>query len=234
MKKLLATIVVAVCAAFTASAAKIDLSTVTANKTLANGDVAYGTLGANVKVSIAVGATVTISNAVINGVDNSNYNWAGITCNGNATIIVKGVNTVKGFYDVKPGIHVPWGSTLTILGDGRLTASSNGSGAGIGGGFDLDCGNIVISNATVTATGRDPSAGIGGGGFSACGSITIGGSATVTATGGAWAAGIGGGSQGSCGTVRIAGGTVTATATGSSTYASGIADLRIRVGLHFP
>ena len=33
---------------------------------------------------------------------------------------------------------------------------------------------------------------------------------------------IGGGSQGSCGTVRIAGGTVTATATGSSTYASGI------------
>ncbi len=222
MKKLLATIVVAVCAAFTASAAKIDLSTVTANKTLANGDVAYGTLGANVKVSIAVGATVTISNAVINGVDNSNYNWAGITCNGNATIIVKGVNTVKGFYDVKPGIHVPWGSTLTILGDGRLTASSNGSGAGIGGGFDLDCGNIVISNATVTATGRDPSAGIGGGGFSACGSITIGGSATVTATGGAWAAGIGGGSQGSCGTVRIAGGTVTATATGSSTYASGI------------
>ena len=222
MKKMLATIVVAVCAAFTASAAKIDLSTVTANKTLANGDVAYGTLGANVKVSIAAGATVTISNAVINGVDNSNYNWAGITCNGNATIIVKGVNTVKGFYDVKPGIHVPWGSTLTILGDGRLTASSNGSGAGIGGGFDLDCGNIVISNATVTATGRDPSAGIGGGGFSACGSITIGGSATVTATGGAWAAGIGGGSQGSCGTVRIAGGTVTATATGSSTYASGI------------
>ena len=222
MKKLLATIVVAVCAAFTASAAKIDLSTVTANKTLANGDVAYGTLGANVKVSIAAGATVTISNAVINGVDNSNYNWAGITCNGSATIIVKGVNTVKGFYDVKPGIHVPWGSTLTILGDGRLTASSNGSGAGIGGGFDLDCGNIVISNATVTATGRDPSAGIGGGGFSACGSITIGGSATVTATGGAWAAGIGGGSQGSCGTVRIAGGTVTATATGSSTYASGI------------
>ena len=35
MKKLLATIVVAVCAAFTASAAKIDLSNVTANKTLA-------------------------------------------------------------------------------------------------------------------------------------------------------------------------------------------------------
>ena len=217
MKKLLVTLVLAVCASCGASAATVDLSSWSGSThTLNNGDIATGTLAGNCKVAIAAGATVTISNATINGVNNSTYAWAGLTCNGNATIVVKGVNTVKGFCDEKPGIHVPQGSTLTILGDGRLTASNNGHAAGIGGGFDLACGNIVISNATVIATGRDTSAGIGGGGYSACGDITIGGRANVTATGGSWAAGIGsgirdGGLGGTCGTIRIVGGTINAT-----------------------
>ena len=94
MKKILATIALAVCAAFTASAANVNLAQLSSNRMLYNGDVAYGTLAGNYKITINAGATVTISNAVINGVDNSSYNWAGITCNGNATIIVKGVNTV--------------------------------------------------------------------------------------------------------------------------------------------
>ena len=53
MKKLIATIVVAVCAAFGASAAMVDLANAAADATLANGDVAYGTLSGNYKVSIA-------------------------------------------------------------------------------------------------------------------------------------------------------------------------------------
>ena len=35
------------------------------------------------KISIADGATVTLSDATINGVDNQAYEWAGITCLGN-------------------------------------------------------------------------------------------------------------------------------------------------------
>lgn len=216
MKKILATIVVAVCAVFGASAAKVDLSTVTANKTLVNGDVAYGTLGANVKVSIAAGATVTISNAVINSCldgEDDNYDWAGLTCNGDATIILKETNVVKGFYEDNPGIFVPFGHTLTITGDGSLTASSNGYGAGIGGGYERGCGNIVIAGGTITATGGNQgAAGIGGGyahDSTTCGNITISGG-TVTATGGRYAAGIGCGIETSCGDIAIRGGTVVA------------------------
>ena len=139
MKKLLATIVVAVCAAFTASAAKIDLSTVTANKTLANGDVAYGTLGANVKVSIAAGATVTLSNAVVVGATGAGSPWAGITCLGDATIVLEGDSSVRGFYEGGPGVQVPAGSTLAITGGGSLTARGIGA-AGVAGSVAADDG----------------------------------------------------------------------------------------------
>ena len=202
MKKMLATLALAVCAAFTASAAKVNLANVTANKTLANGDVAYGTLAANVKVSIAAGATVTISNAVINGVDNNNYPWAGLTCLGDAEIVLKGNSSVMGFYGSYPGIHVPVGSTLTIQDDGMLWVSSNGQGAGIGGGDSIPCGSIVITGGTISAPGGNKAAGIGGGRDSACGNIAIRGG-TIDATGGNDAAGIGSGFNGSCGTITI-------------------------------
>ncbi len=98
---------------------------------------------------------------------------------------------------------------------GSLTASSNGGGAGIGGGWDIPCGNIKIQGGTVAATGSN-AAGIGGGVNATCGNITISGG-TVTATGGNNAAGIG--SHGSCGAITISGGTVRAT---GGEYGAGI------------
>ena len=127
-------------------------------------------------------------------------------------------NTVRGFYQNYPGIHVPSGYTLTINGEtagtGSLNASSNGSAAGIGGGwFHLASGNIIINGGIITATGGKYGAGIGGSGLevNTCGNITINGG-TVTATGGERAAGIGAVyNWGSCGDITITGGTVTAT-----------------------
>ena len=191
-------------------AADVDLSTLAADYTAQNGDVLKGTLAANVKITIADGATVTLKDAVINGTNNSSYSWAGLTLAGDGTIILKGENTVKGFYEYYPGIYVPSGKTVTIKGDGTLNASSNGFGAGIGGGLSINCGNISITGGTITATGGDSAAGIGGGYDSSCGNISITGG-TITATGGNYAAGIGSGYRATVGNITITGGTVTAT-----------------------
>ena len=214
----------------------VYLDYVTANYTATNGQTLTGTLGANVKISIADGATVTLKDVSINGSGTwTSGNYAGITCAGDATITLEGTNTVKGFADGYPGIFVSSGKTLVINGTGELNASSNGSydtgsgGAGIGGGDNMNCGNIEIQSGTVTATGNQYGAGIGGGQNANCGNITISGG-TVTATGGCRAAGIGGGRRGvsgtsggydsgSCGNITISGGTITAT---GGEYAAGI------------
>ena len=190
----------------------VDLSKLTADYTAQDGDVLTGTLSAEVKITIADGATVTLSGAVINGANNSSYKWAGLTLAGDGTIILSGENTVKGFYEYYPGIFVPVNKTLTIQGDGSLTASSNGSGAGIGGGYSIACGNITIEGGTVTATGGRRAAGIGGGSSASCGNISITGG-TVTATGGTLAAGIGSGRNASCGDITIANTVTKVTAT---------------------
>lgn len=189
------------------------LSAVAADFTANNGDVLTGTLASNVKISIADGATVTLKNVTITGtnVDDDAYKHAGITSGDNSTIVLEGENTVKGFYEDYPGIYMPVDKTLTIQGTGSLNASSNGRGAGIGGGESISCGNIVINSGTITATGGENGAGIGGGWDGTCSTITINGG-TVIATGGGSAAGIGGGRErGTCGTITINGGTVTAT-----------------------
>lgn len=75
----------------------IDLSTVNSDITVTDGQTLTGTLDvANypVKISIDYGATVTLSNVTIIGVDNQNYKWAGITCLGDAIINLNGENTV--------------------------------------------------------------------------------------------------------------------------------------------
>lgn len=190
----------------------LDLATVTADTTVEDGYTVTGTLGANVKISIADGATVTLDGVTINGVDNNSYKWAGINCLGDATIILSGTNTVKGFHQNYPGIHVPQDKTLTIQGSGSLTASSNGWGCGIGAGYKIACGNIVIAGGTITATGGTYGAGIGGGYQNSCGNISITGG-TINATGGFAAAGIGSGQDGSCGTVTITNGVTSVTAT---------------------
>ena len=144
---------------------------------------------------------------------NANGGWtsgdyAGITCLGNATIVLEAgtTNTVKGFAPDYSGIFVPSGHTLTISGSGTLTASNNnGYGAGIGGGNNIPCGNIVMEGGTIQATGGKWAAGIGSGNNGSCGNITIKNTVTsVTATKGAEAPNsIGAGSNGSCGTVTI-------------------------------
>ena len=205
--------------AVTVNALTLDLSTVTADTVIANNTTVTGTLGANVKISIADGATVTLKDVTINGIHSGDsYKWAGLTCAGDATITLEGTNTVKGFWKYYPGVFVPKGKTLTIKGSGSLAADSNGKGAGIGGCYvdatsgiqkeQGSCGTIVIEGGTITATGGS-AAGIGSGHGSDCDGVTIKGG-TVTATGGVYAAGIGSADNGSCGPISITGGTVTA------------------------
>ena len=200
----------------------IDLSKLTGDYKAQNGDILTGT-NTRYKISITVCATVTLANATIEGTND--YDYAGITCDGDATIILKDgtTNVVRGFYEDYPGIFIPEGQTLTIkgekLGTGSLNASSNGYGAGIGGSDIRSCGNIVIQGGNITATGGSWAAGIGSGNGTTCGNITISGGA-VTATGSGEAAGIGSGNgYGSCGDITISGGTVTAT---GSRHAAGI------------
>ena len=190
----------------------IDLSTLTANKTVQDGYTLTGTLANKVKISIADGATVTLDNVTINGENSWSYSFAGINCEGDATIILKEgtTNTVSGFYFEYPGIYIAAGKTLTIQGTGSLNASSKGRGAGIGSGESKTCGNIVINGGNITATGKSSSAGIGSGKGGTCGTITINGG-NITANSEYVGAGIGSGGEGaSCGNITITGGTITA------------------------
>ena len=163
-----------------------DLSTISSNYEAKDGEILTGTLGSNVKISIAAPVapatttTVTLKDVTINGTNNSSYGWAGITCEGSATIILDGTNTVKGFFNAYPGIYVPEDKTLTIQGTGSLNASSNGWAAGIGGGYNINCGNITINGGTITATGGNGAAGIGAGNGGTCGTVKIEAGANVT------------------------------------------------------
>lgn len=196
----------------------IDLDTITADFVAQNGDILINALATKHQISIADGATITLRDASINASNTwSDGEYAGITCLGDATIILKDgtTNTVRGFHENYPGIYVPAGSTLTIKGGdegtGTLIASSNGSGAGIGGGRNIACGSISIKGGTIEATGGNDAAGIGGGYQGNCGAIQIAGG-TVTATGGKDASGIGSGSQATCTGIIIANTVTTVTA----------------------
>lgn len=196
----------------------LNLSTLTSDFTAQDGDVLTGSLSGNYKVSIADGATVTLGGVTINGTNDYSYKWAGITCLGDATIVLADgtTNSVKGFVDYYPGILPAVGKTLTIEGTGSLTASSNGKAAGIGSG-EISCGNIHIKSGTINATGEKACAGIGSGNNEdvTCGTITISGG-NVTAIGGESSAAIGCGMGGNCGNILIEGGTIVATAADSN------------------
>lgn len=167
---------------------------------VSNGKTITGTLTdedeyfTSATITIEDGAIVTLKDVVINPDGDFNSGISGITCAGNATIILEGTNTVKGFG--LSGIEVKSGKTLTIMGTGTLNASGHyaSSNAGIGGE-----GNIVIMGGTINATGTSAAAGIGGRMGESCGNITISGG-TITATGGSYGdqyhgAGIGGGAS---------------------------------------
>ena len=127
------------------------------------------------------------------------------------------------------GIRVTADNTLNVYAQsegermGALVANGALNTAGIGGGYNGNCGTIRIAGGSVTATGGKWAAGIGGGynlgiGYGHGGTVSIFGG-VVTAKGGQYGAGIGGGDGGHGGTVTIAGGLITATAGDS---ASGI------------
>lgn len=220
------------------------------NLDLYNGDVTvtagehweiYGSSVFKHRIIIQNGATVTLSSVDINSNGSvTTGDYAGITCFGDATIILNGINNVKGFNRQYPGIQAAKRTgegaeyTLTIKGTGSLSVSSNSNAnpiaPGIGGPAFGSCGNIEIQGGTIIATGGGSSAGIGCGpsasgdpSGSSCGNITISGG-NVTATGGEFAAGIGAGYgisglRSTCGNITITGGTVSAT---GGNYASGI------------
>lgn len=196
--------------------AEINVSngkTITGTLTDEDGYLTYAT------ITIEDGAIVTLKDVGINpGGEPSLGSGIGITCDGNATIILEGTNTVNGFD--RFGIKVKSGKTLTILGTGTLNASGYNTFSGIGGE-----GNIVINGGNITATGgSDGGAGIGGGNNASCGNIVINSGGTITATGGNKAAGIGSGFEGTCGNITISGGTINATggSDGSQYYGAGI------------
>ena len=199
----------------------VDLSKVTGDVVIYDGQTITGELKENVQVTIADGATVTLKDAVIKGENNTAYAFAGITLEGDATLILEGENTVVGFQEKYPGIFVPENKTLTIGGKGTLDVSSNGFAPGIGAGFDIPGGNIVIEDGTINATGGSNSAGIGAGNNSgSCGTITIKGG-SVNATGGDGGAGIGGGEGSSCGNITITDTVKKVSASGRSTNSIG-------------
>ena len=200
-----------------------------------DGEILTGTLsvGRYCKLLIGYGATVTLKDVTIEGANNEGRKWAGITCLGDATIILKGTNSVTGSYKDYPGIQPAHKDgtedyTLTIKGDGELTVSPHrindmSKAAGIGAGTNIPCGNIVIEGGTINATGGDSSgAGIGAGSGSTgfCGKITISGG-TINAIGGSNGAGIGGGDDNAiCDDIFISGGKIDAT--GGSLTGAGI------------
>ena len=189
----------------------VDLSKLTGDYTAKDGDILTGTLSGNYKISVSDNATVTLKDVTVNGVDDYIYQWAGISCPGNATLILEGENNVRGFHKLYPGIYIAPEKTLTIKGDGSLNASNNGYSCGIGGGYEMDNGNIILEGGTITATSgafTSYSAAIGTGTYGHGGTITIKDTITkVTAIKGRAEQvnhiGCGDPADGSCGAVTI-------------------------------
>lgn len=163
----------------------------------------------NHNIHIADGKTLTLDNVTVNNQ---------IICDGNANIVLKDgtKNTVKTETEDKAAIQPSGeGKTLTISGNGSLTAEGGWHAPGIGSSWPTACGNIKISGGTITANGGDFGPGIGSGWQNKCGDITITGG-TIVAIGGTESsscAGIGSSGYGICGNIIISGGYVTAEGT---------------------
>ncbi len=193
--------------ATTESSNTLYLAGATSDLTAVGGNILIGST--NYTVTIADGANVTLNNATIN---------SGVICAGSATITLVGTNSVTGASQ-KAGIQVGGSNTtLTIKGNGSLTANGGQYSAGIGlsraWGVDATGGDILIEGGNITANGSVNDkwgAGIGTGvifgGTATLGTITIKGG-SVKATGSSEADGIGtgytyGGCTNTIGTVTI-------------------------------
>lgn len=186
--------------------------------TASDGEILTGTLGGGAtstcNLKIANGATVILHNVIIDNVNTAvDMAMSGIYCDGDVTIVLSGTSQVKSGASKLPAIWAPLGTTLTIRGNGTLTANGTDRSAGIGGGDTFEAGNIVIAGGTINAIGGSNSAAIGSGEGSFCGTITISGG-NVTASSSGTGAAIGSGHYSNCGLITISGGTVSATSTG--------------------
>ena len=201
----------------TEAAQFVDLSTKTANYEAQNGDVLTGQLPSDCQLTIAADATVTLFNATVNYGGYSGI--PAVSCLGNATLVLKGPNTVTCNSYNGAGINPADGSTLTIQGNGILNVNGNGEsciGIGYRNGVN-GTGNVVINSGTIVIKAN--SAAIGAK-YGSIGNITINGG-NVTAYGNDNAAAIGCGYGGSCGKINITGGTVTAIGNGVGCTAIG-------------
>ena len=195
----------------------VDLSTKTENYEAQNGDVLTGQLPSDCQLTIAAGATVTLFNATVNYEGYSNR--AAVSCLGNATLVLKGSNTVTCNSNEGAGITPADGSTLTIQGNGILNVNGKAEGCiGIGYRNGVNgTGNVVINSGTIVINAN--SAAIGAK-YGSIGNITINGG-NVTAYGNDYAAAIGCGFESTCGNITITGGTVTAIGNGVGCTAIG-------------
>ena len=142
-----------ICGISTASATDITLSG-SESYTAQDGDVLTGSTSGT--VTIANNAKITLSDATITG---------GIVCAGTAEITLVGTNSVSNAWYSSAGIQIGGSvTTLTIKGNGSLTAKGGSTAAGIGLGRAWDAnatgGSIVIEDGTITAIG-DIGIGIG-------------------------------------------------------------------------
>ena len=206
---------------------KVSLADETGTEFVAqNGDQITGTAPNTMHLSIPDGALVRFKNATIQ--PTSGTDVAGIICAGNATLILEGVNSVKGKGDTKAGIQAgPEGSTLIIDGEGKIIVETDGQkhGAGIGCSSNETCGDIVIRNGDITVSSRLGAA-IGAGiaisndNISKCGNITITGGKVIANSEKGAAIGTGDAydtnCQSLCGDIVITGGEIEATTSSAS------------------
>ena len=218
--------------AISSTSNNVYLDWLTSDYEAADGQTLKGTLNGNYKISIADNANVTLDGVNININDNSksrSSDFAGITCNGNATLNLYGGSIIHCASEGYPGIQAgPSEKTLTIQnsdqGTGTLDVQGGSNAAGIGGGSGITCGNISLLSGAISACGGQNGAGIGSGKNGSCGNIEIGGG-EISATGGDGAAGIGSGSSeggginAGCGGIFLTGGTINAC---GGDYAAGI------------
>lgn len=185
----------------------VNLGSLTGNYPATDLQVLTGTLCGDYKITIVDGATVTLKDVDITNITNDiSHNWAGITCLGDAAVILEGTNIVYSGFEDCSGFIGASGKTLTIRGSGSLETRPTGSnrcGSGI---LIGENGHIVIQDGTIVANGYDACAGIG---ISGTGTVTITGG-HITAQGGTYAAGIGSGNASTCGAINISGGTIIA------------------------
>lgn len=165
----------------------------------------------DLKLTMEAGSRLTIENVKLTPTTNGNA----ITCKGDATITLRGENTLSGKYtgtDNGYSAILVESGTLTISGENndKLTATGVGciaGGAGIGA---INGAHIIIEGGNIIAKGGDEAAGIGSAGFGKNGGdITIKGG-IIEATGGKYSAGIGGSNSGTCGDIIITGGNIKA------------------------